>query len=49
MKYTAEIASNSAIYIPSFMKTDKGIEAVLRFYFSNLRCCNVGITDGSDL
>jgi hypothetical protein len=37
------------IYIPSFMKTDVGVQAILRFSIENLRGCNVGITDGRNL
>jgi hypothetical protein len=48
MKYTAEMASDGLIYIPSFMKIGTGIQAILWFCL-NLRGCNVGITDGSDL
>jgi hypothetical protein len=33
------------IYIPSFMKTGIGVQAILRFCFRNLRGCDVGITD----
>jgi hypothetical protein len=36
------------IYIPSFMKIGTGVQAILRFPLSNLRGCNVGITDGRD-
>jgi hypothetical protein len=30
------------------MKIGKGVQAIFRFYFRNLRGCNIGITDGSD-
>lgn len=33
----------------SFMKIGAGVQAILRFYLSNLRSCNVGITDWRDL
>jgi hypothetical protein len=33
------------IYIPSILKTGVGVIAILRFCFSSLRGCNVGITD----
>jgi hypothetical protein len=36
-------------YIPSLMKIDAGVQAILRFSLRNLRGCNVGITDGKDL
>jgi hypothetical protein len=32
-----------------YMKTDTGVQAVLRFCLRNLRGCNVRITDGRDL
>jgi hypothetical protein len=32
-----------------FMKIDVRVQAILRFCLSNLRSCNVGITDGKDL
>jgi hypothetical protein len=37
------------VYIPSFLKIGTGVTAILRFCFSSLRGCNVGITDGGDL
>jgi hypothetical protein len=37
------------IYIPGFMKSGAGVQAILRFCLSNLISCNVGITDGRDL
>jgi hypothetical protein len=40
---------NGMIHIPSSMKVGTGIQAILRFYLSNLRGCNVGITDGRHL
>jgi hypothetical protein len=46
MMYAIELASDVMIYIPSFMKIGTGIQAMLRFCLSNLRGCNVGITDG---
>jgi hypothetical protein len=39
----------ATLYTPSFMKIGKGIEAILRSDLSNLRCCDVGITDGRDI
>jgi hypothetical protein len=33
------------MYIPSFMKISTGVQAILSFSLSNLRGCNVGITD----
>jgi hypothetical protein len=26
-----------------------GFEEILRFYLNNLKCCNIGITDGNEL
>jgi hypothetical protein len=49
MEYGIEMVSCDMIYVPSFMKIDAGIQAILRFSFRNLRGCNVGITDGRDL
>jgi hypothetical protein len=37
------------IYIPSFMKIDTGVHAILMFRLRNLRGCTVGITDRKDL
>jgi hypothetical protein len=34
------------MYIPSFLKIGTGVTAILRFCFSSLRGCSVGITDG---
>jgi hypothetical protein len=31
------------------MKIGRGVQAILRFFFRNLRGCNVGITDGRDI
>jgi hypothetical protein len=47
--YAIEMASCGTIYVPSFMKTGTGVQAILRFCFSDLRGFNVGITDGTDL
>jgi hypothetical protein len=47
--YVVEMASCGSIYLPSFMKIGSGVQAILRFCFRNLRCFNVGITDGRDL
>jgi hypothetical protein len=49
MKYAIKMASCGMIYIPSFMKVDKGVEVILRFCLRNLRGCNAGITDGRNL
>jgi hypothetical protein len=51
MIYATEMASGGMIYtcIPSFIKTGKGVQTILRFCLRNLNDCNVGITDGKDL
>jgi hypothetical protein len=49
MRYIVELASDGMIYIPSFMKIGTDIEGILRFCFSNLKGCNIGVTDGSNL
>jgi hypothetical protein len=49
MMYAVEMASCGMIYLPSFMKTAKGVQAILRFCLSNLTGCNVGITNGRNL
>jgi hypothetical protein len=50
------MVSGAMIYecIPSFIKIDSGIhaqthQAILKVYLRNLTCCNVGVTDGSNL
>jgi hypothetical protein len=47
--YAFGMASYGMTYIPSFMKTDTGVQAILWFCVSNLRGCNVGIIDERDL
>jgi hypothetical protein len=49
MKYTVEMASCGMMWIPSFTKIGRGIQAILRVCSRNLRSCNVGIIDGRDL
>jgi hypothetical protein len=46
MMCTIDIVSGGMVYtyIPSFMKTDICVQAILRFCPRNLRGCNVGIT-----
>jgi hypothetical protein len=46
MKYAVEMASCDMIYIPSFVKSGGGVQAVLRFCLRNLRYCNDDNTDG---
>jgi hypothetical protein len=49
VNHGVEMALYSMIYVPSFMKIGTDIQAVLRFCLSNLRGCNVGVTNGRDL
>jgi hypothetical protein len=49
MKYTVELGSGGMIYALSFMKIGLGVEWILRFYISDLKNYNVGITDERDL
>jgi hypothetical protein len=48
-EYIIEVISNGTIYISSFIKIGTGVQAILSFCLSNLKGCNVGITDGRDL
>jgi hypothetical protein len=43
------MASCVLIYVRKFKKFGIGIQAILRFRLSNLRVCNVGISDERDL
>jgi hypothetical protein len=45
MKCAVEMDSGGMIYVPSFMKTGTGVQAICRFCLRNLRGSNVGITD----
>jgi uncharacterized protein YraI len=49
MEYAVEMASCSMIFLPSFMKINKGVQALFRFCLSNMNGCNVGSTNGKDL
>jgi hypothetical protein len=49
MWYVIEMAFCSMIQIPSFMKIGAGVQTVFRLCLTNLRGCNVGITNGRDL
>jgi uncharacterized protein YraI len=46
MKYAVGMDSCGMIYVPSFVKIDTGVQAILRFCFRNFGGCNVGINDG---
>jgi hypothetical protein len=46
---TVEMASCGMIYVASIMKIGTEVQAILRFCLRNLKSCNVGIADGSDL
>jgi hypothetical protein len=43
------MGSGDMIYIPCLVKIGAGFEGILRFSLSNLKSCNVGITDGRNL
>jgi hypothetical protein len=43
------MASRGMIYIPSFMKIGIGAERILRFFLSNLKGCDVDITNGMEI
>jgi hypothetical protein len=47
--YAAEMPSRGITFLPSFMKTGTGVQAILRFCLSNLNGCNVNITAGKEL
>jgi hypothetical protein len=49
MKYVTEISSYGMIYLISFMKIGRGVQAILRFCLRNLRGCYVDITEGKEL
>jgi hypothetical protein len=49
MMYAVEMVSCGMICLPSFMKIDEGVRAILRFFPRNLKGRNVGITDGRNL
>jgi hypothetical protein len=42
------VGSGGMIYIPSLMKTSRGVHGILRFCLSNFKVCNVGITDAKE-
>jgi hypothetical protein len=43
--YAVEMDSCWMIYVPRFMKIGTDLQAISRFYLSNLNGCNVGITE----
>jgi hypothetical protein len=45
MMYVIQILSCGMVLLSSFIKHGTGVQAILRFCFSNLKGCNVGITD----
>jgi hypothetical protein len=47
--YVVEMASCGMIYLPSFMKIGRGVQTILRVCLSDVRLCDVSITDGRDL
>jgi hypothetical protein len=48
MVYEIEMAPCCMRYVPSFMKIGVGLQVILRFGHSNLKICNVGITEGKE-
>jgi hypothetical protein len=49
MDYDVEMVLCAMICIPSLMKINIGVQAILKFSLRNLRDYNVGITDLWDL
>jgi hypothetical protein len=49
MMYAFKMPSCDMIFLPSFMTIGTGVQAMLRFFLSNLNGCIVGITDGMEL
>jgi hypothetical protein len=49
IKCIIEMASFGMMYVPSFIKTCEGVQAVLMVFHGNLRACNVGKNHGWDL
>jgi hypothetical protein len=47
--YAIEMPSCGMIFLQSFTKIGTGIQAILRFCFSNLNGYNIGIIDGKEL
>jgi hypothetical protein len=44
--YAIEMGSGGMIYLPSFMKTGTEVQAILRICLTNLKGCNLGVSDG---
>jgi hypothetical protein len=49
MKDIGDMASCYMIYLPRFVEIGTGVKTILRFFHSNLKGCNSGITDDRDL
>jgi hypothetical protein len=49
MMYAIEMTSCDMMYLPSFVKIGPGVQTILRFCLRNLRGCNIGTTDETDL
>jgi hypothetical protein len=49
MIYVVEVDSYGMVYLPSFIKTGTGVEAILTFYLRNFRRFNVGNAGRRDL
>jgi hypothetical protein len=48
MKCAVDMGSGGTICMQSYMKIGTGVRGILRFCLSNLKGCNVGISDGRD-
>jgi hypothetical protein len=49
MQCTVATGSDGVIYIQSFTKIGRGVEAILSFCLVMLQCCKVGIRVGRDI
>jgi hypothetical protein len=49
MKWSVEMGSDGMIHIPSFIKIGISVEGILRHCPSNLKGCNVSVTEGRHL
>jgi hypothetical protein len=45
MKCTVEICSGGMMYVPNSMKIGTEVEGIIRSCLSNLKVCNIGITE----
>jgi hypothetical protein len=49
MMYAVEMPSYGMKFLPSFMKTGRGVQGTLGFSLSNFNVCNVGIIHRKEL